>query len=126
MKHDTGKAIDAKCSCVALNGGCCKHVAAALFQVLDFIALELTEVPDDLTCTQLLQQWHVPSCEDIKTSVLFDSVKFSKAISTKSSFHSTEIYNPAPAFAKTVTDSDVQKLNQELKRAGSCNYLHNL
>ena len=126
LKHDTGKAIDAKCSCVARNGGCCKHVAAALFQVLDFIALELTEVPDDLTCTQLLQQWHVPSCEDIKTSVLFDSVKFSKAISTKSSFHSTEIYNPATAFAKTVTDSDVQKLNQELKRAGSCNYLHNL
>ena len=27
----------------------------------DFIELELTEVPDDLTCTQLLQQWHVPS-----------------------------------------------------------------
>ena len=38
----------------------------------------------------------------------------------------TEIYNLAPAFAKTVTDSDVQKLNQELKSAGSCNYLHNL
>ena len=88
--------------------------------------LELTEVPDDLTRTQLLQQRHVPSCEDIKTAVLFDSVKFSKSISTKSSSHSTEIYNPAPAFAKTVTDSGVQKLNQELKSFGSCNYLHNL
>ena len=126
LNQDTGKVIEAKCSCVAGNGGCCKHVAAALFQVLDFIELELTEVPDDLTCTQLLQQWHVPSCENIKTAVLFDSVKFTKAISTKSSSHSTEIYNPAPAFAKTVTDSDVQKINQELKSAGSCNYLQNL
>ena len=126
LKHDTGKIIEAKCSCVAGNGGCCKHVAAALFQVLDFIVLELTEVPDDLTCSKLLQQRHVPSCEDIKTVVLFDSVKFSKAISTKSSSNSTEMYNPAPAFAKTVTDSDVQKLNKELKSAGSCNYLHNL
>ena len=88
--------------------------------------LELTQVPDDLTCTQLLQQRHVPSCEDIKTAVLFDTVKFSKAISSKISSHSTEIYNPAPAFAKTVTVSGVQKLNQELKSAGSGNYLHNL
>ena len=44
LKQDTGKVIEAKCSCVAGNGGCCKHVAAALFQVLDFIVLELTEV----------------------------------------------------------------------------------
>ena len=46
--------------------------------MLDFIELELTEVPDDLTCTQLLQPWHVPSCEDIKTAVLFEIVKFRK------------------------------------------------
>ena len=74
-----------------MAGGCCKHVAAGLFQVLDFIELELTEVPDDLTCTQLLQQWHVPSCEDIKTAVLFDSVKFSKATSISSSSHDIQI-----------------------------------
>ena len=126
FNQDSGKVIEARCSCVAGNGGCCKHVAAALFQMLDFIELELTEVPDDLTCTQLLQQWHVPSCEDIKTAVLFDSVKFSKPTSTSSSSHDIQISNPAPAFAKTVTNSDVQKLHQELKSAGSCSYLQNL
>ena len=52
-------------------GGCCKHVAALLFQLLDFIQLEATEVPDDLTCTKLLQKWHVFSGEEMKT-VLFD------------------------------------------------------
>ena len=51
-------------------GGCCKHVAALLFQLLDFIQLEATEVPDDLTCTKLLQKWHVFSGEEMKT-VLF-------------------------------------------------------
>ena len=79
----SGKVIEARCSCVAGNGGCCKHVAAALFQMLDFIELELTEVPDDLTCTQLLQQWHVPSCEDIKTAVLVSFHKFSKGTKFK-------------------------------------------
>ena len=120
FNQDSGKVIEARCSC------CCKHVAAALFQMLDFIELELTEVPDDLTCTQRLQKWHVPSSEDIKTAVLCDRVRFSKATSTSSSSHDIQISNPAPAFAKTVTDSDVQKLHQELKSAGSCSYLQNL
>ncbi|XP_028416374.1 uncharacterized protein LOC114540378 [Dendronephthya gigantea] len=124
LKQDTGEVIEARCTCVAGNGGCCKHVAAALFQMLDFIELELTEVPDDLTCTQLLQEWHVPSCENIKTAILFDSVKFSKATSTKSSSHLIEISNPAPAFAQTVTESDIQKLNKELKIHCNTNQLN--
>ena len=52
-------------------GGCCKHVAALLFHLLDFIQLEATEVPDDLTCAKLLQQWNVFSGEEMK-AVLFD------------------------------------------------------
>ena len=46
-------------------------VAALLFHLLDFIQLEATELPDDLTCTKLLQQWHIFSEEEMKT-VLFD------------------------------------------------------
>ena len=69
----------ASCSCKAGLGGCCKHVAALLFQLLDFIQLEATEVSDDLTCTQLLQQWHVLRGEEMKTAALFHQVKFSKA-----------------------------------------------
>ena len=46
------------------KGGCSKHVPAVLFQIIDYIQLDLTEVSDDLTCAQLLQQWHVPSCNE--------------------------------------------------------------
>ena len=68
----TGKVSHANCSCKAGQGGCCKHVAALLFQILDFIELELTVVQEDLTCTQLLQQWHVPSNDKLETALLFD------------------------------------------------------
>ena len=82
LHQDTGKISCASCTCTAGKGGCCKHVAALLFQILDYIQLELTEVPDDLTCTQLLQQWHVPNTsEKLDTAVLFDQVKISKATS---------------------------------------------
>ena len=59
-----GGVVYANCLCKAGKGGCCKHVAALLFQILDYIQLELVEVPDDLTCTQLLQQWHVPRSDE--------------------------------------------------------------
>ena len=80
--QDTGKICCASCTCTAGKNGCWKHVAALLFQILDYIQVELTEVPDDLTCTQLLQQWHVPNAgEKHDITVLFDQVKISKATS---------------------------------------------
>ena len=110
LKHDTGKIIEAKCSCVAGNGGCYKHAAAALFQVLDFIVLEFSEVPDDLTCTQLLQKGMYLV---VKISKLQYFLTVFVARQYPQNVHlilRTEIYNPAPAFAKTVTDSGVQNL----------------
>ena len=50
-----------------------------IFQILDYIQLELVEVPDDLTCTQLLQQWHVPRSDETDKSVLFEDLHFEKA-----------------------------------------------
>ena len=128
LHQDTGKVSHASCSCVAGKGGCCKHVAALLFQVLDFIQLELTEVPDDLTCTQLLQQWHVPASEYTKSAVLFDHVKFAKATSKKRSYTTTQSIenNPAPAFAKNVNQNDIEKLKDWLKAANTCNYFERL
>jgi hypothetical protein len=32
-----------------------------LYQIIDYVKLELLEVPDFFTCTQVLQQWNVPS-----------------------------------------------------------------
>ena len=43
------------------KGGQCKHFAAMLYQIIDYVQLEVSEVPDVLTCTQVLQQWNVLS-----------------------------------------------------------------
>ena len=56
----SGDIAYAKCYCPAGAGGCCKHVAATLYQLLDYIELGLSDIPDDKTCTQELQKWHVP------------------------------------------------------------------
>ena len=115
----TGKVSLASCSCKAGLGGCCKHVAALLFQLLDFIQLEATEVPDDLTCTQLLQQWHVPSGEEMKTAipVLFDQVKFSKTTSQHNTPTNYEYFNPSPSFAREVKTSDIEQLKDGLTQS---------
>ena len=110
------------------KGGCCKHVAALLFQILNFLQLEVNKVPDDLTCTQLLQQWHVPASEYTKSAVLFDHVKFTKATAKKRSYTTSQLTenNPAPAFAKSVTENNIKKLKDGLKTANTCNYFESL
>ncbi len=72
----TSKIEYANCECPAGAGGRCKHVAAILFQLLDYTELDLNEVPDDKTCTQQLQQWHVPKKSDSKGPVLFEDLIF--------------------------------------------------
>eukprot|EP00112_Aurelia_sp_Birch-Aquarium-sp1_P006640 Seg1729.3 transcript_id=Seg1729.3/GoldUCD/mRNA.D3Y31 product="hypothetical protein" protein_id=Seg1729.3/GoldUCD/D3Y31 len=56
-----GEVLFAKCNCKAGQGGCCKHVAALRYALLDFINMDAKEVPKDLTCTQVGQRWNVPS-----------------------------------------------------------------
>ena len=127
LHQDSGKVSCASCTCAAGKGGCCKHVAALLFQILDYIQLELTEVPDDLTCTQLLQQWHVPNTsEKPDTAVLFDQVKISKPTSKTEKHYLADCNNPAPAFAKHVNVEDLRKLQGGLETIGTCDYLQGL
>lgn len=52
----SGDILYAKCLCKAGAGGCCKHVAAVLFQLVEYKQLDLKIVPDDKTCTALLQK----------------------------------------------------------------------
>ena len=51
LDQTSGDIVFAKCHCPAGAGGRCKHVAALLFQLLDFIELGLTEIPDDKRMT---------------------------------------------------------------------------
>jgi hypothetical protein len=68
-----GEVEYAKCSCMAGQGGCCKHVAALLYTILDFVNLNLKHIPMELTCTQLTQRWSVPSGS---SKTLDNAVKF--------------------------------------------------
>ena len=56
LNQITGEVVYANCVCKAGKGGYRKHVVAMLFQIIEYVKLELTEDPDDHTCTQLLQQ----------------------------------------------------------------------
>ena len=58
------------------SSGRCKHVAAILFQLLDFCELELSQVPDEKTCTEELQQWHVQKKIQTQNAVLLEDLIF--------------------------------------------------
>jgi len=54
LTQDTGKIVNATCTCHASAGGVCKYVGAALFQVLDYKLRNVMSVPEDKTCTERL------------------------------------------------------------------------
>ena len=45
LNMDSSDVTHAKCNCKAGQGGCCKHVAAVLYTILDFSNLKLRYVP---------------------------------------------------------------------------------
>ena len=47
----SGYVLGAQCSCKAGAGGCCKLVAALLYDILDYVELRLAIIPEDKTCT---------------------------------------------------------------------------
>ncbi|CAB3988451.1 aldo keto reductase [Paramuricea clavata] len=70
LHQHSGDIAYAKCYCPAGAGGCCKHVAATLYQLLDYIELGLSDIPDDKTCTQELQKAHDSYDKDKKGPVM--------------------------------------------------------
>ena len=72
----TGNVDYAKCQCPAGAGGRCKHVAATLFQLLHFIELGLSDIPDEKTCTEEIQKWHIPRKDKAQEALLFEDLTF--------------------------------------------------
>ena len=72
----SGFVVGAQCNCKAGAGGCCKHVAALLYNILDYIELGLNEIPSDKICTEQPQQWHKPKNNVDSGSVLFSDIPF--------------------------------------------------
>ena len=122
--QQTGEVQYAKCSCVAGQGGCCKHVAALLYSLMDFVNLGLQNVPEELTCTQVAQKWSVPSNSNktLKTAVKFDDLLFEKAEINKQCKRKKprDIRNNCcaiPPFAKTTTKEEIQSMTDLFRKA---------
>ena len=133
LNEANGEVVYSNCTCKAGKGGQCKHVVALLFQVIEYKQLDMTEVPDHLTCTELLQQWHVPRKNESDEAVLYESIVFKKADyekDIKSSnrhkrshpFHE-DMYNSTPDFAKVVKQTDIEKLACKLNAVEEKSYL---
>ena len=124
LNQVNGDIAYAKCQCPAGAGGRCKHVAAILFQLLDFSELDLTEVPDDKTCTEELQQWHVPKKLQNKGAILFEDLIF-----PQDSYEKDKKGRKRPAVQgkreeyfssnEKVSKSDLENLKSGLEQAGA-------
>lgn len=60
ISKETKTILYGHCHCVAGLGEACTHVAGLLFAIEEFVSEGLTELPDDLTCTEKLCKWIVP------------------------------------------------------------------
>ena len=69
--QDAGEVLYGKCSRKAGACGRCKHCAALLYQLCECVQLDLKCVPDDKTCTDILQKWHGPSESGNTGAILF-------------------------------------------------------
>ena len=109
LNQANGDVIYSNCTCAAGKGGQCKHIVALLFQIIEYKQLDMTEIPDHLTCTQLLQQWHVPRKDESDDPFLYENIAFKKSDyekdiqgkKRKKSFRDIE-YDPTPEIARTV------------------------
>ncbi len=72
----TGEVDYAQCQCPTGAGGRYKHVAATLFQLLDYIELGLSDIPDKKTCTEEIQKWYIPRKDKVQEALLFEDLTF--------------------------------------------------
>ena len=106
-----------KCSCKAGQGGCCKHVAALLYTILDFVNLNLRQIPQNATCTQLPQAWSVPSgsSKSLEKAVKFEELLSEKAEASKPNKRymvkgKREAYCATPQFALSETMEEIKAM----------------
>ena len=127
MDHETAKVVYAKCTCKAGQGGCCKHVAALLYTLLDYSNLSLSYVPEDVTCTQVLQKWSIPSKKlSGNVAVKFDDLEFVKTDYRKdqsskrkrTATGSRYDFCATPPFARNITEEDIITLSEAFEAAG--------
>ena len=124
LNQESGDVEYAKCCCKAGQWGCCKHVAALLYTLLDFVNLNLHQIPQELTCTQVAQKWSVPSdsSKTLKKAVKFEELSFEKAEFNKTSKRPIvsgrrENYCATPPFAREVTKDEIKSMAEAFRKA---------
>ena len=133
LNMDSSAVTHAKCNCKAGQGGCYKHVAAVLYNILDFSNLNLRYVPEELTCTQVLQKWNVPTRKiTSKDAVKFSDLEFLKANFEKDRGNkrrksmvtgNREGFCATPPYARQLKSSEIEKFANALHRAGKATLL---
>eukprot|EP00794_Sanderia_malayensis_P013123 gene13123-14471_t len=133
LNQKTGDVIHAKCNCKAGAGGCCKHVAALLYTLLDYSNLELSYVPETVTCTQVLQKWSVPGKKlDSSVAVKFNDLVFEKSNFTRDKCMtrkkppvngSRDNYCATPMFGRTISRDTIRNMADALEKAGQATLL---
>ena len=123
LNQENGEILHCNCTCKAGKGGQCKHIVALLFQIIEYKQIDLTDIPDDLTCTQVLQQWHVPRKDEFDEAVLYEDIKFVKTSYEKDTrdtkrktCSSAKVKNPTPEFAQEIKPNDIEKLATALNK----------
>jgi hypothetical protein len=124
LNQINGEVEYAKCCCKADQGGCCKHVAALLYTILDFANLNLQNIPVELTCTQLPQKWNIPagSSKTLDRAVKVGELLFEKTDVKKTNKRyvvkgDRENYCATPPFAQAVTDEEIKTMADAFKKA---------
>ena len=125
LDQESADAVYAKCNCKAGQGGCCKHVGALLYTLLDYINMGVTQIPRDLTCTQVGQKWHVPTDagNQLSRAFKFQELVFEKAEEGKKRKRplvtgSRESHCATPPYALETNANELQNLVEKLRLAG--------
>lgn len=120
--ESSGDILYGKCNCKAGAGGCCKHVAAILYQLVEYRQLNLRSVPDDKSCTDVLQKWHVPGEGENIEPIKFSELTFEKADIDKDNKNCRKRplvcgkreFCATPIFAHAPQEEKIRKLSNDL------------
>ncbi len=127
LSKSTSQVLSGSCNCKAGMGGRCKHVGALLYTVLDYVESDLSEIPEDASCTDKPQQWNKPH----STVVSGGAIPIEELLFTKHSYYGDkthqksekraqrsldrQAYNASPSFATKVNELQIKTLCENLK-----------
>lgn len=122
----TAKVRSCSCNCKAGAGGRCKHVGALLYILLDYVESELTEIPQDVSCTGKPQQWNKPHSTVTSGSIPIEDLLFTKYNYHDDKMHRKSVrraqrsidrraYDATPYFAMKVNKLQIKTLCENLK-----------